>query len=663
MRKTFLIYSFLTFLLAAGGGLVAGWYAVGAIERFSEISVRQTLDEADLGWAEVSADGLRVVLSGIAPDEATRFTAVSTTGGIVEASRIIDEMDVLPSKALAPPAFTAEILRNSSGITVIGLLPHSLDRAALEESLAAIAGDLGFSNLIETADYPVPRGWEDAMSFAMLALRDLPRSKISVAAGQVSITANTDSVEDKDRLTKQLARSAPPGLRLALEISAPRPVITPFTLRFILDEQGARFDACSAESEDSRDVILRAARIAGMTDTAICTIGLGVPSPNWSVAAAQSLNALSELGGGSITMANVDITLVALEGTKPELFERVAGELENALPNVFSLHTVLPVALDETDSGVPEFTATLSPEGLVQIRGRVGDEQLRMLADSYAQARFGSANVYFAARVVKDLPVDWPIRVLTGLEALSKLHNGFVSVTPDHIELRGISQRREVSAEISGLMADKLGEGEVYELSITFVAPPEPEDKTPDPEVCELRVSEIQATDKIAFEPGLATIAASSSGTMDRIAEILNSCGPIRMEIQGHTDSQGREEMNMNLSQARANSVLNELRARRVRTSSLVAVGYGESIPIADNDTEDGREANRRIEFWLIRPDKTATEDENALDSVAAETPIDAATDENAGSGEDAPAPENTETTDASDETEDTQQETENEQN
>ena len=73
------------------------------------------------------------------------------------------------------------------------------------------------------------------------------------------------------------------------------------------------------------------------------------------------------------------------------------------------------------NAGPAEFVATLSPEGLVQLRGRLSDETLRQAADSYAKARFGSANVYTATRLVKDLPADWPVRVLVGLEALSML--------------------------------------------------------------------------------------------------------------------------------------------------------------------------------------------------------------------------------------------------
>ena len=69
--------------------------------------------------------------------------------------------------------------------------------------------------------------------------------------------------------------------------------------------------------------------------------------------------------------------------------------------------------------------------------------------------------------------------------------------------------------------------------------------------------------------------------------------------------------MNQQLSQARADAVLNAIMARRVLTSNLTAKGYGETQPIADNGTEAGREANRRIEFRLVLPEAVA-DDTNA---------------------------------------------------
>ncbi len=605
MRLPYFVAVCLIFLVSAGLSLLAAGFAVTKVEDASEFAVRRALDLKGHNWAEVESDGLRVILTGTAPDEAIRFNALTAAGTEVDTSRVIDEMDVAATSALAAPRFSVEILRNDSGVSVIGLIPASEDRASLMDGLQALDSDHTVSDLVETADYPKPDGWDDALAYAVLALSDLPRAKISASPGLVRITAIANSQQEKERLEQDLTRAAPPSVRIGLSISAPRPVITPFTLRYLIDEAGGQFDACSAQDEDARDQIIAAAEEAGLAGPAFCTIGLGVPSPRWADAAEQSINALAEIGQGSVTMSDADITLVAAQGTNPALFDRVVGELENALPEVFALHAVLPEPEVADETGPVEFSATRSPEGLIQLRGRVGDDVLRDMVDSYARAAFGSDNVYTATRITSDLPMDWPVRVLAGLEALSQLHNGALTVTPELVDLNGISHDEEAKARIAGLLSDKLGDAQNFTLSITYVAPPEPEDALPDPELCEEGIAEIQATSKIAFEPGSATIAAESRDTVNQIADILRDCGPIRMEIQGHTDSQGREEMNQQLSQARAQSILNELRGRRIPTSSYTAVGYGETQPIADNDTEEGREENRRIEFRLIRPEPT----------------------------------------------------------
>ncbi|NDW43816.1 OmpA family protein [Ruegeria sp. PrR005] len=624
MRLPLTLVVALTFVLAAALCGVAASFAVTAVEENSEIAVRRALDLNGHDWAEVEADGLQVQLTGMAPDEATRFNALSVVGAEVDASRVIDRMQIRPSAGLAPPRFSIEILRNDSGISVIGLVPARMDRVALIASLGRLAENESVTDLLETASYPVPEGWNDALGFAVKALDMLPRSKISVSAGRVTVKAISDSGADKKRLEEALARAAPPSVRIGLDIAAPRPVITPFTLRFLIDEEGARFDACAAETATSRARILAAAKSAGLKGTPGCTIGMGVPSPRWARAAELSIGAVAELGAGSVTIADADITLVAAEGTDQALFDRVVGELQTELPDVFALHAVLPEPEKTSTAGPPEFTATLSPEGQVQLRGRLGSEDMRFMVDSFAKAAFGSGAVYTATRIVPELPGDWSMRVMAGIEALATLKNGALVVKPDNLILRGVSLDEEAGAGIARLLAEKLGESQSYELDITYEEPPLTEAAGgPDPDMCEAQLVEIQKVGKITFEPGSATIAGSSAATIEQIADLLQACGPIRLEIQGHTDSQGREEMNKQLSQARAQSVLNELRARRVLTSTYSAVGYGESQPIADNGTEEGREANRRIEFRLIRPEllddeTTALEEIEATENGAA---------------------------------------------
>ncbi len=124
---------------------------------------------------------------------------------------------------------------------------------------------------------------------------------------------------------------------------------------------------------------------------------------------------------------------------------------------------------------------------------------------------------------------------------------------------------------------------------------------------------------------------------LDDITEILQRCAELRIEIAGYTDSQGSEDGNQRLSQQRADAVLDGLRVRRVPVANFRSVGYGEADPIADNETADGREANRRIEFSLIVPE--STDELTSFDQIKVEAAAEDAALEDATPDEDA-APE-----------------------
>ena len=626
MRLSSVLIIVASFFSAALLSMFTANFSVKLIEDKSEIGVRSEFDKSGMTWAEVEANGLQVIIAGVAPTEALRFAALSTAGGVVDAARIIDEMQIKAVADIAPPRFSAEILLNDAGLSIIGLIPASTDRADILEQATKNSDSSKITDLIEIADYPTPEGWQDALGFALFSMTKLQRAKISVQAGRVAIDAITDSAKEQSKLEKDLNRAAPLGLRLTLNISAPRPVITPFTLRLVKDERSAHFDSCSANTEKARQRILNAAHRAGLQGRSICILGMGSPSPKWGIAVEQGIDAITKLGTGSITFSDTDVTIVAGVGTTQVSFDRIIGELENNLPAVFALYAKLPET-EDSSLGPQEFIATLSPEGLVQLRGRLANENMRNLTESYARATFGTSNVYMAARLVSDLPDTWPLRILTGLEALSKLSYGVVTVTPNMVVVSGSAGEQMASTKIASLLAAKLGEAEEFDIKVTYIEKLDSIAALPTPDECEAEIAAIVAISKITFEPGSATINASALGTMDDIAEILRQCGDLKLEVQGHTDSQGREEMNLNLSQARAQSVLNELRARRVLTSTYTAKGYGEINPIADNKEEAGREANRRIEFRLLRPEPAKPEMQTTLETIAGSSDIEAETD------------------------------------
>jgi OOP family OmpA-OmpF porin len=103
----------------------------------------------------------------------------------------------------------------------------------------------------------------------------------------------------------------------------------------------------------------------------------------------------------------------------------------------------------------------------------------------------------------------------------------------------------------------------------------------------------------ILFETGSSAITSAGTSQLDAIADLLLAVPGARVEVAGHTDSEGPPDGNLILSVERAESVVAHLIAGGVDPVQLTAVGYGQERPIADNTTPEGRAANRRIEFTV----------------------------------------------------------------
>ncbi|WP_438974117.1 OmpA family protein [Planktomarina temperata] len=625
MRIIPVILSALAFAAAGVGAYFAAGLTVSWIENSSATAVEKRLALEGFDWASVQTDGLKVVLEGEAASEALRFKALAAAGQIVEAARVIDNFTITDSRPPVAPKFSVEILRNDKSISLIGLVPTKADDANFKDRVARIAGDLPVADFLETADYPVPDAWSSVISYGLLALERLEHSKISIGETQVTIEAIGESEAQKSKLLEELTRRTPADITSKIGISAPRPVITPFTLRFSITADGASFDACSADSPEAAVQILAAAKAAGLTEEATCRQGLGVPSPLWSKAATQAIAALAKLGGGSVTLSDADVTLTAPAGTDPTLFDTITSRLDGDLPEVFALNPILLVAPEtpEDDAAIPEMVATLSPEGQVQIRGPVISPRAQRTLQTFAYAVFGSEDVYLSTKLQDNLPEGWMVRSLASLAGLSKLNSGIATVSPNAIDIIGLTGRRSAKTDIAQILIDRLGDGAEFELEVTYLEELDPLARMLNGAECVAEITDLASQNKIKFEPGSATLDGDSRDTVQAIAEVFERCLEAPIEIGGHTDSQGREEMNLNLSKSRAEAVLTALRGARVKLKSLTAEGYGETQPIADNGTEEGREANRRIEFRLLTPatlEAPAAQSETSDTATAEET-------------------------------------------
>jgi OmpA-OmpF porin, OOP family len=131
-------------------------------------------------------------------------------------------------------------------------------------------------------------------------------------------------------------------------------------------------------------------------------------------------------------------------------------------------------------------------------------------------------------------------------------------------------------------------------LLVQASPPPPPEPK----------IEKIDIPEKVQFDTGKATLKKVSYRVLDHIVKVMTERpGVKKVQIEGHTDAVGDAERNRVLSQNRAQSVMEYLVKKGIAATRLVAKGYGPDKPVGPNETEVGREANRRVEFIILEQD------------------------------------------------------------
>ncbi len=449
-----------------------------------------------------------------------------------------------------------------------------------------------------------PAAWDETIVYAINQLKKLRSGKVSLKDNVISISGEAADNPSYDSLM-----AAPVPDEISLKPAIYRPAALPYEWAAVWN--GKRLDMTGyLPSKELRAKALKlvAAAFPGADSLDRTELASGEPE-NLQGRIAFALDQLKQLKMGSVTISNKVITLA---GEAPD--KAVLDKLRAAQP---PSGAEFKIELEQPEGAGDAGTAAMSAAGLkadaaaispyLWTARRIGGEIVLSGHVPSAEARSGLAELtarLFSGARIEDLteigagaPKGWLKAARLALQQLVRIENGRVRLKDRTLSLRGQTYLASGREQLDALVKSGLPEGFDGTADISVKAA----GAEMQYEQCQELVNRIISLARITFETGKASLTREGLGRLDRVAYTLRRCPAARIEIGGHTDSDGDEASNMRLSQDRADRVKKALVAAGIAAERMSSKGYGETSPIGGNDSAEDKARNRRIEFKLER--------------------------------------------------------------
>jgi len=414
----------------------------------------------------------------------------------------------------------------------------------------------------------------------------LDKTRIAVAGRDVTLDAEAFSVDGRQSAAASVA--AVPGVRLVNDETRLVPEAKPFVWSAERDVVRVTL-AGSAPLPAVKGRLVEAAKAALGNVEVADQMGLarGAP-PRFENAAVLLLDQIARLKDGKVTITD---TNVQLAGMARDLGgrEAIASALKN-LPEGFSV-------ANEIKAPPYVFQAYKDPVAVtVTLSGYVPDSNVHAAIVQAATRKFFSEKVVDNLKESIGAPSGFAAAAVPALGALSRLSTGTLVVSDREVKLSGDAFYDGAAAQLRAGLGKDFPRTFQYKADVTVKPAAAPVDAT----VCQQLFSDLLGKGRIRFESGRANIESDSAGLLDRLIETALRCPTSAIEIAGHTDSAGEDAANQALSEKRAQAVVDYLVKAGLPAARFTAVGYGSTQPVADNESDEGKAQNRRIEF-LVR--------------------------------------------------------------
>jgi len=528
---------------------------------------------------KAKALGRDVRLEGLefADGDGTRMAqAVDRANGV----RLVDWrlQRVLPAR---PFEFAAT--RVGDELRLTGSVPTPVIRGRIVTMAKENAGG---KSVVDALAYATgaPNGFEAIVAFGLGEAAKLDGGSFGIVDTGYSISGAAVSFEVYDAAIAA-TKSLPAGLQLAHAEILP-PEIKPYRWDASSDDKSVTLQGLAPSDAIRTEIAATATRLfSGRQVVNRMKLARGVPNGDFVRAATSALTELAKLADGETTMTDGELSIRG-HGSAAVTNDVVNASVRASLPEPFKVGVVDIIA--------PYAFKIAKGGGRVVLTGFAPNDAARNDLASAAKTVFLGEPVENELANRSDAPAGLVNAVKALFPSFARLASGSLTSEDMVFNVEGLAIYEKAANEIKLELGRALARGFKLGVVSIGVAPPPPLLEVNE---CQPAFDGMLSKGRILFETGSANLSKESLALLDHLIELVRRCREASIEVAGHTDSQGTPELNLDLSQRRAEAVTSYIGESGVDTVRITSVGYGETKPVASNDTPEGRAQNRRIEF------------------------------------------------------------------
>jgi OmpA-OmpF porin, OOP family len=558
-------------------------------------------------WAKAGFDGRDATLTGVSPSSEAQGVltqAIDSLPGV----RLVNNTSTVLAE-VKPYVWGAS--RAGNAVTLTGFVPDEASRARIIDEAKRVVPGAVVTDQMKLAR-GVPAVFAAATAYGISQLARLPDGKAALSDAKLDISGTAPSL---DLFQMATATGLPAGLTGNVQIGLP--TVKPYTWQAAKTATGVALTGF-APSAELKAKIAAAAKVVAGTGTVTDQLQLAAGEPVGFEGMTNA--AFAQLGRLNAGTAGLSDAAYSIVGAAPSV------EVQTA--TIAAARTVAQgFTLAKADISAPTlnpYTWSATRNGsAITLSGYVPDDATRAANVAAARAAVPNALLTDQQSLGAGAPNGFAGMTAFGIGQLGKLNSGTASLLNNAYTIVGAAASQAIRTDVVDSLT-RLGAG--YTLAqqnvtaptppppppppapVVVVPPPAPVVVAPPPapvvvapppppvDTCQPRLNAL-LNDPILFDVDKDVIRSVSYVVLGRLADVAKSCPTKTIEIAAHTDADASPAYNQGLSERRAKAVVEYLVREGVAGTMLKAVGYGETKPIAPNDTSANKQKNRRVEF------------------------------------------------------------------